>query len=99
MKKKLLVIMLTVGVCLGIVGCDYSKAERVNSEESNEIPSMFVVVESNNIDGIDGLVCYHRSTKVIYWVSDFGYNRGSLTVLLNPDGSPMVYGEDFHEEG
>lgn len=97
MRKKLLVIMLTVGVCLGMIGCspDHS-VERLSSDsKETTASSMFVAVEYNDLNGV---VCYQKDTKVMYWVSRGSRTYGNLTVLLNPDGSPMVYGEDFHEE-
>lgn len=97
MKKKILVIMLTVGVCLGMIGCspDHS-VERLSSDsKETTASSMFVEVE---YDDLNGVVCYQKDTKVMYWVSRGRYTYGNITVLLNPDGSPMVYGVDFHEE-
>lgn len=98
MKKKLLAVMLTIGVCLGGVGCTpYHNVEGLDSEENKESElSMFVAIEYNDLDGV---VCYQKDTKVMCWVSRGNYTYGNLTVLVNPDGSPMVYGEDFHEEG
>jgi hypothetical protein len=37
-------------------------------------------------------IVYHKETKVMYAVSDGRYNRGTFTLLVNADGSPMVYG-------
>jgi len=32
-----------------------------------------------------------KSTGVMYWVSDNSYNRGNLTLLVNPDGTPRIW--------
>lgn len=97
MKKKLLVIMLTVGVCLGMIGCspDHS-AEGLDSGSKEKIASsMFVAIEYNDLNGV---ICYQKDTKVMYWVSRGTSSYGHLTMLVNPDGSPMVYGVDYYEE-
>lgn len=36
-------------------------------------------------------VVYQKTTKVMYTVSDGAYNQGTFTLLVNADGSPMVY--------
>ena len=36
-------------------------------------------------------VVYHRDTKVMYVVSAASYNRGVFTVMVNPDGTPMIW--------
>lgn len=97
MKKKLLVIMLTVGVCLGMIGCSPDNSVEGLGSDSKEksVPSMFVAIEYNSLNGV---VCYQKDTKVMYWVSRGTSSYGHLTMLVNPDGSPMVYGVDYHEE-
>jgi hypothetical protein len=50
---------------------------------------MFVTIES----GWDYRVVYHKDTKVMYAVSDGSSNIGTFTLLVNPDGSPMLYKE------
>lgn len=57
--------------------------------------SMFVKVE----DGLTWDVYYHRDTKVMYVVSDGSYNYGTFTVLVNPDGSPMLWEENTEPKG
>ena len=49
--------------------------------------SDFVMVESTG----GFYVVYHKETKVMYAVSDSAYNQGNFTLLVNADGSPMVY--------
>lgn len=52
-----------------------------------DAPSMFVMVEQAH----DWDVVYHRESKVMYTVSGRGYSRGIFTLLVNPDGSPMLW--------
>lgn len=91
--KKIFVTLLIVSVIFMFSSC--ARSDVASTRDPDEPPeSMFVIVEKN---GIDGVVVYHKNTKVMYWVSDGGYNSGNLTPLINPDGSPMIYGEDYHE--
>ena len=57
--------------------------------------SMFVKVE----DGLTWDVYYPRDTKVMYAVSDGSYNYGTFTVLVNPDGSPMLWEDNADPKG
>lgn len=97
MRKKLLVTMLTAAICFGMIGCFPDKSVEGLSSDSKEksASSMFVAVEYNDLNGV---VCYEKDTKVMYWVSRGSYTYGNLTMLVNPDGSPMVYGDDYYEE-
>ena len=36
-------------------------------------------------------IVYHKETKVMYAVSTGPRNPGNFTLLVNPDGSPMIY--------
>lgn len=49
--------------------------------------SMFIEVE--NVDS--WCVVYHRETKVMYAISDGPYNTGNFTLLVNADGTPMLW--------
>lgn len=45
----------------------------------------------------DAKIVYHRDTKVMFVVSNGFYNRGTFTLLVNPDGSPMLYQQDEND--
>jgi hypothetical protein len=56
-------------------------------EEKEDDTSMFVQVEKTGI----WKNVYNKQTKVMYAVS-LGYsNYGNFTLLVNADGSPMLY--------
>lgn len=84
MKKKLIAILI-VGM-LSLTAC--AKVESVNDNKQNET-SMFVMVEQTNT----WRVVYHKETKVMYAVSLGSYNCGTFTLLVNADGSPMLWKE------
>lgn len=81
--KKIIAILITL-IMLTLCGCE-DKAT-VNSEELQE-ESMFVLVE----DAYTFSVVYHRDTKVMYAISHGGYNSGNFCLLVNPDGTPMLW--------
>jgi hypothetical protein len=39
-----------------------------------------------------GAVVYDTRTGVEYWCSTGAYNYGSLTLLIDADGKPLIYG-------
>jgi hypothetical protein len=84
MKKKLIAILI-VGM-LSLTAC--TKIESVNDNKQNET-SMFVEVETT----VGWKIVYHKETKVMYAVSCGGYNCGNFTLLVNADGSPMLWKE------
>lgn len=82
--KKFLVMILFM---LLLTGC----GERTESQDSRE-ENMFVYIQSTAFtQGYD--VVYQKDTKVMYVVSRGTNNQGTFTMLVNPDGSPMLYEE------
>lgn len=81
--KKVFAAFL-VATMLILCGCE-GKAT-VNSEGLQE-ESMFVMVE----DAYTFVVVYHRDTKVMYAISRGYSNSGDFFVLVNPDGTPMLW--------
>lgn len=55
--------------------------------------SMFVYIqECGSYD-----IVYQKDTKVMYAISSGTYNNGTFTLLVNADGSPMVYEGESEE--
>lgn len=86
--KRIICILLCVSTLFFLFGCG-TQMERVEEDQKKKT-SMFVVVEGGNADVYR--IVYHRDTKVMYAISAGVYNSGCFTVLLNPDGSPMIWG-------
>lgn len=80
--KKIIVLMI-VTVSLVITGCRGGNIEDKSSDMSE-----FVIVESTYTWDI----VYHKKTKVMYAVSQGKYNGGNFTLLVNADGTPMIFG-------
>lgn len=88
--KKLLVAFLLLVILLFIILILFASCTAtVEKAESQQKSSMFVQIEKTDF----WKVVYHKETKVLYAVSHGGCNRGNFTVLVNPDGTPMIYKE------
>lgn len=87
MKTKL--IIFAVALTLAFTGCNYAEVESVNEVEEERPTSMFVEIEDSTL----WRVYYQKDTKVMYVMSHGGYNSGNFTLLVNPDGTPMIYEE------
>lgn len=78
--KRLLIIFALMFI---LTGC--AKVETASPEPVNV--SMFKQIETTGT----WIIVYHRKTKVMYAVSWGTYNGGTFTLLVNPDGTPMLY--------
>lgn len=92
MKKKLIVLAMLIVLVFSLVGCGGTKQleEEDIVESSKSDYSMFIKLEYSSYYE----VVYHKTTKVMYAVSRGSYNQGTFTVLLNADGTPMLYDDD-----
>ena len=81
MKHKILIIFILFVLLL--TGC----SKTTDTEEDNEAPSLFTQVEETN----NYRILYHKETKVMYAVSCGGYNGGNFTLLVDPDGKPLLW--------
>lgn len=83
MKNKLYIkiISILIGCLIFLSGCTQASAELINFGDT------FTVVDST----MDWYVVYCNKTKVMYVVSIGSYNRGDFTLLVNPDGTPMIW--------
>ena len=80
--KKLIVVLMCFFL-LVTSGCT-----TIEKETEEKQTSMFVEIETADV----WRVVYHKETKVMYAVSGGFYNVGNFTVLVNADGTPMIYG-------
>lgn len=87
MKKFLASLFLAI-IMMFFCGCEQAAVKKVNS--SKETASMFIEIERT----ANWIVVYQKETMVMYAISDGDYNHGTFTLLVNADGSPMVYGAE-----
>jgi hypothetical protein len=79
--KKILVLFLILISVFSMSACVENEIEKQIQEGS-----MFVIVEITE----SWRVVYNKKTKVMYTVSK-GDARGIFTLLVNPDGTPMLW--------
>lgn len=84
MKKKLITVLI-IGM-LSLTAC--TEVESINDNKQDNT-SMFVEIEHTDT----WTVVYHKETKVMYAVSSSGDNYGNFTLLVNANGSPMLWEE------
>lgn len=87
MKKKALLVMLAVFLCLGTVGCGEKDVPEVDSFYGNKYIDLVTIYENTNY-GTE--ICYDRNTKVMYFIKSTGYQFG-ITPIYNADGSLKLY--------
>jgi hypothetical protein len=88
--KKILCLFITVLLLLTCVGCsaEIKDTETTKSiADSSSCGSSFIVVEKDFINGYWYRIAYHKDTKVMYVLGHYC----DFTVMLNPDGSPMIW--------
>lgn len=82
--KKIIAFLAAVIMIVTISACAKNPAQSIAVDDQ---PSMFVEIERGN----SWRVVYHKETKVMYAISWASYNSGNFTLLVNPDGTPMLY--------
>lgn len=86
--KRLIALLMAIALCACLlVGCGGSSVSTSSAYNENA-PSMFITIENVSESW---RVVYHKDTKVMYVISGGSYNRGTFTVMLNPDGTPMIW--------
>jgi len=93
MLKKITAVLLALLIAILLCGCGY-KGMATLGDQTKE-PTTFRLAERYN----DFDVVVDTDTGVMYAVSSGGYNRGTLTLLVNADGSPKQFpGFDAKED-
>lgn len=80
MAKKCVFLLALIAMLLS--GC-------ASEEETETSGKMFVTVERT----WNYSIVYNKETRVMYAVSDGSYNNGTFTLLVNADGTPMIWKE------
>jgi PBP1b-binding outer membrane lipoprotein LpoB len=83
--KKVKVIATLALTSLLLTGC--GKTMEMNIDKSADETAPFVIVEICDFYNI----VYNKDTRVMYTVSKATNNIGNFTVMLNADGTPMLY--------
>ena len=91
-------LQLTLTICI-IIAVLFAACAGSKTEPANAVSVIDTKEDYNNVFeqiGYGGsyIIVYHKQTKVMYVVSDEYRNKGNFTVLVNPDGTPMIYKEE-----
>ena len=82
MLKKIVLVLLLVGVCIGCCAC-----ERMPNVNESVEPELFSIVANYE----RGMVIVDNKTGVMYWMSTGCYNSGTLTLLVDETGNPKIF--------
>ena len=85
MKRFIAGIVACIMILSGCSNVTVEDETQYNNKDT--VTSMFVVVEK----AACWIVVYNKDTKVMYAVSNSSYNHGNFTLLVNPDGTPMIW--------
>lgn len=96
MKRSVLIILMLLFMFL-LTGCGERTDSQEKSQDSKETDMFVTIQKSDNYEHPYDIV-YQRDTKVMYAVSRGAYNSGTFTVLVNPDGTPLLYEEEGEKE-
>lgn len=84
--EKIFALLATLMLSMTMMGCSVNSAENAQTYQEN-VPSRFVILEESSI----WRVVADRETRVMYAVSTGRRNGGNLTMLVNSDGTPLLY--------
>lgn len=93
MRKLQLTLVICIIIAVLFASCAGSKAEPANAVSVIDTKEDYNNVFEQIGYGDSYIIVYHKQTKVMYVVSDEYRNKGNFTVLVNPDGTPMIYKE------
>lgn len=89
-KRKVIgVIIAALLLTTMLAGCG-----RNDSLTSDTITERFFYIEDTNSGLSYNSIIVDRETGVMYLFHGSGY-KGGLTIMVNPDGSPLVYESDI----
>lgn len=94
-------LQLTLTICV-IIAVLFAACNGIKTEPANAVSAIDTRENYNNVFEQVGYgngynIVYHKQTKVMYVVSDVDYNRGNFTLLVNSDGTPMIYKAEVRE--
>ena len=78
--------LIVASIVLMFTGCASIRTEAKEVEETGD-GNTFVLVDADYYCW----VVYHKDTKVMYAVSRSPNNIGTYTLLVNADGTPMIW--------
>lgn len=89
MKKIKLSIAIAL-LTMVLFGCGERTIQNEAKKAQDSYNTYFIRISSE----YSGDVIYDSRTGVQYWRSSGGYNAGTLTMLVDVDGKPLIYKEE-----
>lgn len=84
MKKFIAIVLITL-MMLSMTACATKRTSEVVKGET----SRMIEVEETGAY----VIVYDKYTKVMYAISNSGYNYGNFTLLVDANGNPLLYNE------
>lgn len=88
MKKIIISLLIIIGIVL--TGWLLKDVTISNNYAENE---RFIKIYNQSSMNDSFRIYYDKETKVMYLISDT-YKGGGITVLVDKDGKPLLYGEE-----
>ena len=88
MKKIIISLLIIIGITL--TGWLLKDVTISNNYAENE---RFIKIYNQSSMNDSFRIYYDKETKVMYLISDI-YKVGGITVLVDKDGKPLLYGEE-----
>lgn len=85
MKKRILACVVVIIIISVLI------SDCVSDEALSKTSDMFEYIGYNSEANAE--IVYDTETKVMYTISDIPYNKGTMTLLVNPDGTPKLWEE------
>lgn len=82
MKKKIILAALLAVMMVVLCACSTLQDKEVQTEDG-----LFMVYQKY----MSGNIIVDTQTNVMYWMSTGTHNFGTLTMLVERDGSPKIY--------
>lgn len=97
MRKLQLTLAICILMAVLFAACNDSKAEPANADSVIDTREDYNNVFEQVGYGENYIIVYHKQTKVMYVVSEEYRNEGDFTLLVNSDGTPMIYKAEVSE--
>ena len=85
MKNKALIMIMLLTTILS--SCSQRTIQNEAKKEQDSYNTYFIRISEE----YSGDIVYDSRTGVQYWRSNGAYNYGTLTVLIDADGKPLIY--------
>lgn len=85
--KRWIVVVMIVALAAMLAGCARGKVDAGQIADAEADNRMFMVVSNE----MSGKVLVDKATGVMYWMSYGSNNYGSMTMLVNADGTPRIW--------